>query len=82
MADIEGFDPARMDDAAAELTDPELTDPELAGEDDEDVGQVSMRAVLLDWVTAHFAGVEYVHTDERAPCCPEWWKRPEVVSRL
>lgn len=83
MADVdaEGYDPADTNDVPAELAGGELTDPELTDEPG-DAEPVDIRAVFLDWVTAHFAGVEYVHTEKRAPWCPEWWQHPEVVSRL
>lgn len=42
----------------------------------------SMDALFMDWVVGHFAIVEYVGTEKRAPWCPEWWKHPEVVERL
>jgi hypothetical protein len=41
-----------------------------------------VREAFLTWVGEHFAVVEYVHTDKRAPWCPEWWRHPEVVARL
>ena len=55
-----------------------LNDAELA----DTGGDVDVHELFLDWVTEHFATVEYVHTDKRAPWCPEWWKHPEVVARL
>lgn len=63
-----------------------LNDAELSGNDVEeegvDVEPADVYEMFLDWVLEHFATIEYVHTDKRAPWCPEWWKHPEVVARL
>ena len=49
---------------------------------DEDDAGLLAQELFLDWVREHFAVLEYVHTDKRAPWCPQWWKHPEVVDRL
>lgn len=72
------------DDDLDTMTDEErddLNDAELSG-NDEDGDQADVDEMFLDWVLEHFATIEYVHTDKRAPWCPEWWKHPEVVARL
>jgi hypothetical protein len=42
----------------------------------------TVQETFLAWVVKQFAVIEYVHTDKRAPWCPEWWQHPEVVARL
>lgn len=67
------------------MTDEErdaLNDAELSRNDVDEETPADVEEMFLDWVMEHFATIEYVHTDKRAPWCPEWWKHPEVVARL
>jgi hypothetical protein len=59
---------------------PEGADATASGPTAKDAS--SMDALFVDWVLEHFALVEYVGTEKRAPWCPEWWKHPEAVERL